>query len=372
MTVALLPRTVFNQHSTMNHAYAWCEGVVRVRARRVISAARRIVWPRRLGPLILLYHRVATLPNDPWNLAVSPAHFDEHLQILTATGRCLTLERMLKALHNGNVPFPCFVVTFDDGYLDNVISAFPLLRKYAVPATLFLVSGMLSSMEEFWWDAIDRVFLTPGPRPLELSLTVSGKQYDWHLGAAADYRQSAYEADRGWRATNGLEPPTLRHRVFLEVWELLYGVASDERERLVRHILQWAGFDRTGRPDYAIMSIEQALRLGSSGLIEIGAHGVTHSPLTEISPEMRRQELTESKRQLESILDRPVRSFAYPHSKFDAKIASLVAECGFHAACTGEPYNVDPSTNPHTLPRVEVGDWDGHTFEKFLKRRIFD
>jgi peptidoglycan/xylan/chitin deacetylase (PgdA/CDA1 family) len=120
------------------------------------------------------------------------------------------------------------------------------------------------------------------------------------------------------------------------------------------------------------MSIEQALRLGSSGLIEIGAHGVTHSPLTEISPKMRRQELTESKRQLESILDRPVRSFAYPHSKFDAKIASLVAECGFHAACTGEPYNVDPNTNPHTLPRVEVGDWDGHTFEKFLKRRIFD
>src|SRR5262249_6926583 len=120
------------------------------------------------------------------------------------------------------------------------------------------------------------------------------------------------------------------------------------------------------------MGIEQPLSLGSSGRIEIGAHGLTLSPFTEVSPKIRRQELSESKRQLDHRLDRPVRSCAYPHSKFDGKIASLVAECGFHAACTGEPYNVDPNINPHTLPRVEVGDWDGHTFEKFLKRRIFD
>jgi peptidoglycan/xylan/chitin deacetylase (PgdA/CDA1 family) len=341
---------------------------MRHQARRAISAVRRAIWPRRLGPIVLNYHRVAILSNDPWNLAVSPFHFEEHLQILRSAGRCLTVEQLVQSLHGRELPFPCFAITFDDGYMDNFTNALPLLQKYKIPATMFLVSGMLNSKEEFWWDAVDRAFLTPGQRPRELSLTVSGGWHDWYLGAAAEYSQSAYEAYSGWRATN--EPPTLRHKVFLEVWEILYGAASDERSRLVQEILQWAGLDRTARADYAVMTIEQALRLGSNDLIEVGAHSVTHSPLTEISSEARRRELTGSKRQLEMLFGRRVKSFAYPHSKFDAEVADLVAQCGFDAACTSEPYNVGPNTNPRMLPRFQIGDWGGDVFAGFLKQHV--
>ena len=79
--------------------------------------------------VILMYHRVFETPSDPWELCVSPKHFDHHLDLLRRYYRVLSLKQLTNALKAAQLPKRGVVVTFDDGYGDNVWNAKPLLEK---------------------------------------------------------------------------------------------------------------------------------------------------------------------------------------------------------------------------------------------------
>ena len=104
--------------------------------------------------VILLYHRVADLPSDPQLMAVTPRHFAEHLEVIRQSCRPLRLHDLGEALPDRSV-----VVTFDDGYADNLHHAKPLLAAHDVPATVFVTSGYVGSDREFWWDDLERILL---------------------------------------------------------------------------------------------------------------------------------------------------------------------------------------------------------------------
>src|SRR5262245_25018119 len=91
--------------------------------------------------LVLVYHRVARANVDPWELAVTPEHFSEHLEVLRRLARPLPLQSLVEAVRGGAVPRRAVVVTLDDGYADNLRNAEPLLRRHDVPATCFLTAG---------------------------------------------------------------------------------------------------------------------------------------------------------------------------------------------------------------------------------------
>ena len=131
--------------------------------------------------LILMYHRVAEVDSDPWGLCVSPRHFSEQLEVLTEYGTPLGLSRFIQALNRGRLPPRPIVVIFDDGYIDNLSHAMPLLERYEVSATIFLVSGAMGRRREFWWDQLERVLLQPGPLPKDLRLTIAGNLQSWSL-----------------------------------------------------------------------------------------------------------------------------------------------------------------------------------------------
>jgi peptidoglycan/xylan/chitin deacetylase (PgdA/CDA1 family) len=121
-----------------------------------------------------MYHRVAEVPCDPWGLCVTPRHFDEQLQVLRQHGEIISAAALGDALKSGRLPRRAFVLTFDDGYADNLLAAKPLLVKHDAPATLFLCTGALDSIFEFWWDAVERIFLHPGTLPENLELQIDG------------------------------------------------------------------------------------------------------------------------------------------------------------------------------------------------------
>ena len=112
------------------------------------------------GALILGYHRVAHVHSDPHGLCVSPQHFEEQLAVLRREARPIALGELLRGLQEGHVPARAIAVTFDDGYADVLAQAQPLLERYEIPATVFVVSGCLGG--SFWWDGAPQTAATNG------------------------------------------------------------------------------------------------------------------------------------------------------------------------------------------------------------------
>jgi peptidoglycan/xylan/chitin deacetylase (PgdA/CDA1 family) len=79
------------------------------------------------------------------------------------------------------------VITFDDGYADNLHNAKPLLERYDIPATVFVTTGHIGHEREFWGDELDRLLLQPSTLPELLGLSINGSPYQWELGEVAHY-----------------------------------------------------------------------------------------------------------------------------------------------------------------------------------------
>ena len=120
-------------------------------ARRAHHAARRI--ERRLPgrAAVLAYHRVAPVDVDPWELAVTPAHFAEQLAVLRDRGTVRRLDELLADSVTTRVRTARaqFAVTFDDGYVDNLDAALPMLEAHDAPATVFIAPGLLGR-SSYW------------------------------------------------------------------------------------------------------------------------------------------------------------------------------------------------------------------------------
>ena len=121
-----------------------------LRSRRAREFVRRVFLPSRVFPrcVILGYHRVADVASDPSSLCVSKRRFADHLDCLRRHYNPMSLQGLVEAVSAGEVPRRGVVVTFDDGYADNLHSARPLLEQYDVPATVFVITGQIGSKRE--------------------------------------------------------------------------------------------------------------------------------------------------------------------------------------------------------------------------------
>jgi len=109
---------------------------------------------RRLKPhsIILLYHRVANVNSDPQLLCVSPTNFEQQIYCLKIKYKFISLSELGHQIKTGRVERNTLVITFDDGYLDNLTDALPILTKYKVPATIFVTAGKIDDKKPFDWD----------------------------------------------------------------------------------------------------------------------------------------------------------------------------------------------------------------------------
>jgi len=118
------------------------------------TGSDRLVWkldPSRLR--ILCYHGICEdrLSKEAWvpRFFVTASAFEKHLQYLRHNARVLPLREAVTRLRDGSLPPRCVSLTFDDGYANNLELAYPLLRKYDTPATIFLSSSYMESGDFF-------------------------------------------------------------------------------------------------------------------------------------------------------------------------------------------------------------------------------
>jgi peptidoglycan/xylan/chitin deacetylase (PgdA/CDA1 family) len=265
------------------------------------------------------------------------------------------------------------VVTFDDGYADNLHNAKPLLERHGVPATIFLASGFIGSGNRFWWDELDRLLLQPGRLPKNLRLNINGKTRRWQLGDSAHYSRAEFRRHRRWRAWE--DAPTPRHSLYKSLWGQLHRSTDEEQRKVISELRRWAGPVEDGRPGHRLLSLEQASLLANDNLIEIGAHTVNHPSLSLLPLKSQRHEILESKARLEDLVGFPVTSFAYPYGKrsdYSAQTVTLLQESGFTCACSNFPGTVTRSTDAFQIPRIQAEDWDGDEFARQLKEWFDD
>jgi peptidoglycan/xylan/chitin deacetylase (PgdA/CDA1 family) len=243
------------------------------------------------------------------------------------------------------------VVTFDDGYRDNLHVAKPLLERYEVPATVFVASGYLG--REFWWDQLDRILPRRATLPNQVSLTIGGIV---HRLQEAGPRSTA-----AWR-----------ERSLAWLYRLLQPLTEEERQQVMEQIKAWSGITSPDFADQKLLSPDEVLRLGQGPLIEIGAHTVSHPDLTKLPTSEQETEIRQCKSYLEKLLNGPVTSFAYPHGSWSETTVNTVREAGYTCACTSLNDVVWNRSNCFRLPRFWAGDWDESMFGGWLNRWLND
>lgn len=326
------------------------------------------------GAIILLYHRVTRLERDPQLLAVSRERFRSHLDVLRRTCPVRPVSEIADSLRRRQ-PIPAVAaITFDDGYVDNLTEAAPILREAEMPATVFATVGPQQHPGEFFWDDLERILLSPGRLPQRIDLSMPDEPIQAELGASTNYSADEAHAHRAW---NVLRPddPTPRHKLYRDTCSRLHGATLDQRQRTLRTLHGWACMVPSGRQTHRMMHRAEIRELARNPLFTIGGHTIDHPRLGNESTESQRHQILANRQFLAAELADPVRGFAYPFGTrhdYTAQTISLVKEAGYDFACSNFVGRVTSDTDPYQLPRCIVRDWDAREFERLLRSWFAD
>jgi peptidoglycan/xylan/chitin deacetylase (PgdA/CDA1 family) len=282
----------------------------------------------------------------------------------------MQLQQLVQGLQDKKIPDKSVVVTFDDGYADNLYNAKPLLERYDIPATAFITSGYIGHKREFWWDELEKLFLLAGMLPEILRLNINGRTHQWELGKAAYYSEDAYRHYRFWNVLEKNDP-NVRQRIYRSLCQLLRSLSHSEQRKVLDELLAWAGVEPIVRPTHrSLSSDEEVYRMVKEGLVEVGDHTVNHPVLSILSKVAQQEEIQRSKTRLEEILGHTVTSFSYPYgtrSDYTLETVGLVRKAGFACACSNFPEIIWRFTDRFQLPRFLVRNWDGNEFFHHLQ-----
>ena len=291
------------------------------------------------GPTILMYHRFSEPDYDPWELIVTPQHFDEQLAWLKRRRTVLPLVEFADLHRKNRLPRNAVALTMDDGYACNTENAEPILAAHGLPATLFLTTGTVSNEREYWWDELERIVTTtPVTR---MTANIAGQSYSFDLGPPTIQRQVSAE----------------REAAYLALWKVLRPQPPEARPDLLAELAREHGVEPLTRRTHRIMTKAEVQALAARGVISIGAHTVNHPPLSELSREDQWNEIIASREACAELIGSMPTTFAYPFGDYSDTSVEVVREIGFDAAVTTDHDVVRASYDRLRLPRLQVGDW---------------
>ena len=296
----------------------------------------RALWARSLT--VVNYHRI----DDPYragfdsfrpNVSATPQDFERQMDYLAKWFNVVSLSDFVAWLDGGkDLPPYAALITFDDGYLDNYTSAFPILREHKFPALIFLTTGHIGTDAPFYWDMAAYCFSHTENDHVTFP--------DRHVESWTNQKQLE-QVSKNWIEVMKTLPHAEK-QIYVENLPVLLGVSIP------------AGYFQK-----SMMNWDQVKEMQKGG-IEFGAHTMHHPILTRISVEQVREEVMGSKSRIEEELGERVLGFAYPNgqaSDLNAGIERIVAESGIKAAFTllSGPSSLDEvKRDPFAIRRVFI------------------
>lgn len=305
-----------------------------------IAATRADRWlapfAQGAGVILTLHH---VRPAQPGSfspnrfLEITPAFLET---VITSTRRAgfefIGMNESLERLANPSRRRPFAVLTFDDGYRDNLEHAWPILRRNRVPWTVYVVPDYLDGSGRLWWIELERAIAGRD----QIALTLGREEITLPVGTIAQ-KQAAYRLiERRWREAS----PAAQSAGLIS----LAGLSNDAPEELTRSLC--ANWD-------------EIAKLARDPLVTIGAHTMSHPVLSRLPEEGALFEMQMSRTAIETRLGRAVPHLAYPHGDRVAvgdREHRLAAAAGFETAVTTRPGHVQrwQADAPHALPRISL------------------
>jgi len=288
---------------------------------RAVAAVRA---PDRLT--VFTWHNIESTWCFPAAPGAGPRGFERQLRFLRRTAKVVPLVTALDDLAAGRPIGPRAVaLTFDDGYRDHLELAAPTLQRLGLPATFFLVPGLLSREVRAWWEVASWAF------------------------ARSRRQQLRWEGQ-----VLPLTSPDLRRAAADRVLELLKDRDREAREATVATLAD--ALDPAGSPEDGGLFLDwdgagELVRRG----FDVGSHSMYHAILSQEEPHEQQRDLAESRRRLEDGLGVRAPVLAYPNGTsrdYSAATIAAAQAAGHSHAVTMRTGMTTAASPPYEVPRV--------------------
>lgn len=297
---------------------------------------------------ILMYHRVSNVNQGDglhmgFEIGVTKDNFNAQMKYIKEKMNPVPLSDIVKYISIGNtIPERTVAVTFDDGYEDNYINAYPILKKYSIPATVFIACGFIESAEIFWWDKIGEIIKKTSSNIIDTAIL------DSFSNDPMGYRQkisldNINNREKAWSTLTTLlkQLDNKRIREVISILQAHLRVREEDIDSVAHRLLTWSQIDEM-----------------SNNGIEFGAHTVSHSNLAKISDVIEvKKEIEVSKKYLEEKINKPVHGFAYPYGlrkDYNEAIKKMAIDAGFLYVCTAETGILHTKSDVYELYRISM------------------
>jgi peptidoglycan/xylan/chitin deacetylase (PgdA/CDA1 family) len=270
---------------------------------------------------ILTFHKIRPVRADERIYAnakfeITPEHLEEIIHFFQQQGYHFISSDDLPNILSHPQCQRNVVFTFDDGYLDNLVYAYPILKKHNIPFTLFITTNLAERKPIILGDLLEILVLSS--KRLVVPLGEERIEFYWD---SATERENVY---RGLRSLLlGLDPGIgsaallkLMETYHLDIYKILSEVA-----------LSW----------------EQIKLLDNDPLVTIGSHSAQHPMLTRLTLDAARSEIVDSKNILETHLNHDICHFSYPFGEAGVREYQITKDAGFITAMTTEESNIFPN-----------------------------
>ncbi|MFH6603646.1 polysaccharide deacetylase family protein [Maribacter algicola] len=289
---------------------------------------------------ILMFHRVVPdskkkRVHNHLSLEVTPEHLERTIKFFAEKNyNFISIDQLDERLGNEVCDNKRFVVfTFDDGFRDNLEIAYPIFKKYGVPFTVYVTTGMPNHTAVLWWYILEDMLLERD----NVHFTWKKKQYSYE-SKTSDQKEKAFESIQHFVHQNFSLDDHL---------QLLQAIFKDFQSDLTRHSSELG------------MNWDEIRLLNQDPLVTIGAHTVNHYNLSKLPPEALKREILDSKIELERQLGQPIEHFAYPYGKThhaSEREYNCTEDLGFKTAVSTNIGNLFAENfhRPYSLPRINI------------------
>jgi peptidoglycan/xylan/chitin deacetylase (PgdA/CDA1 family) len=290
--------------------------------------------------VILTYHRVLR-DQDLEASFVQPGMyvlkdvFEQQMVFLKEEFEILSFADLLSRWRLGAWDRQCryCTITFDDGWRDNYLYAYPILRDHGIPATLFLPTAFVGTRRRFWWDEVAstlrRCWLTRGEQEGKQRLAALSERYP---SLELEHEPTDEKLDNILERLKSIPEPEIRD--WLDGCRRVLGREPCEERVLV----DWT-------------EVEEMSDHG----ISFGSHSCTHRILTHLAKDQLLKEVRDSRDALRTRRIQFVPIFCYPNGNYNRQVAEEVERAGYGAAVSGRfGIESDPPEDIWALRRIGI------------------